>query len=120
LGVPLMVDDLYSFDSEVLAAVARRSTHSYSPKWDRRTGESDGGAGVYDEHISSFFANKVVNNTCATIAVLKGVCNIPSVAMGTEFLGIVFFSAGMESQTQGEIITPPFFLLAFHNFLSPP
>jgi len=120
LGVPLIVDDLYSLDPEVLAALQPLHALIFLFKWVGRTDESGGGAGVYDDLFPGFFANQVVNNACATIAVLNGVCNIPSVTMGTELSDIVSFSAGMDSQTRGEIITSSPFLLAAHNFLSPP
>ncbi|KDQ07487.1 hypothetical protein BOTBODRAFT_59977 [Botryobasidium botryosum FD-172 SS1] len=85
LGIPLIVDDLYPLDPEVPAALAR-------------------------PHLPL----RVVNNACATIAMLNGMCNVPSVTMDTEFSHIVSFS------TRDEIITSSPFLLAAHNSLSSP
>jgi len=120
LGVPLIVDDLYSLDSEVLAALQPLHALIFLFKWVGGTDETGGGAGAYDESFPGFFANQVVNNACATIAVLNGVCNIPTVTMGTELSDIISFSAGMDPQTLGEVVTSSHFLRTAHNSLSPP
>ena len=54
-----------------------------------------------DLHIDKLFrCRKVVNNACATIAVLNGVCNIPSVQMGSELQELLSFAAGMDAQVR--------------------
>jgi Ubiquitin carboxyl-terminal hydrolase, family 1 len=41
---------------------------------------------------------QVVNNACATLAVLNGLCNIPSLPMGQELTDLIAFTAGMDPQ----------------------
>jgi ubiquitin carboxyl-terminal hydrolase L5 len=38
----------------------------------------------------------VVNNACATLAVLNGICNIPGLEMGDELRDLVSFTQGMD------------------------
>ncbi|KAG8698292.1 hypothetical protein FRC08_006016 [Ceratobasidium sp. 394] len=120
LGVPLVVDDLYSLDPESLAALQPLRALIFLFKWVGGGDETGGGQGRYDEEFPGFFAHQVVNNACATIAVLNGVCNIPSMKMGQELADLVSFTTGMDSQTTGLAVTSSDFLRSAHNALSPP
>ncbi|KAF8739724.1 Ubiquitin carboxyl-terminal hydrolase, family 1, partial [Rhizoctonia solani] len=120
LGVPLVVDDLYSLDAESLAALQPIRALIFLFKWIGGGDETGGGAGRYDEEFPGFFAHQVVNNACATIAVLNGVCNIPSLKMGKELTDLISFATGMDSQTTGLVVTSSDFLRSAHNALSPP
>ncbi|KAF8608857.1 hypothetical protein BDV93DRAFT_602738 [Ceratobasidium sp. AG-I] len=120
LGVPLVVDDLYSIDAETLAALQPLRALVFLFKWIGGGDEKGGGEGRYDEEFPGFFAHQVVNNACATIAVLNGVCNIPSVKMGQELTDLVSFTTGMDPQTTGLAVTSSDFLRSAHNALSPP
>ncbi|KAG8694880.1 hypothetical protein FRC09_009533 [Ceratobasidium sp. 395] len=120
LGVPLVVDDLYSLDAESLAALQPLRALIFLFKWIGGGDETGGGRGKYDDEFSGFFAHQVVNNACATIAVLNGVCNIPSMKMGQELSDLVSFTTGMDSQTTGLAVTSSDFLRSAHNALSPP
>ncbi|KAB5596071.1 Ubiquitin carboxyl-terminal hydrolase [Ceratobasidium theobromae] len=120
LGIPLVVDDLYSLDSESLAALQPIRALIFLFKWIGGGDEAGGGEGKYDEDFPGFFAHQVVNNACATIAVLNGVCNIPSLKMGPELTDLISFTAGMDSQTTGLAVTSSDFLRSAHNALSPP
>ncbi|KAF8585797.1 ubiquitin-specific protease [Ramaria rubella] len=120
LGVPLQVDDLYSLDEESLAAMQPIYALIFLFKWVAGTDEKGGGEGSYDEEFPGFFAHQVVNNACATLAVLNGLCNIPSIKMGQELTDLVSFTAGMDPQTTGLSITSSDYLRSAHNALSPP
>ncbi|KAG8733199.1 hypothetical protein FRC12_018948 [Ceratobasidium sp. 428] len=120
LGVPLVVDDLYSLDAESLAALQPLRALIFLFKWIGGGDETGGGQGKYDDEFSGFFAHQVVNNACATIAVLNGVCNIPSIKMGQDLSDLVSFTTGMDSQTTGLAVTSSDFLRSAHNALSPP
>ncbi|CAE6438289.1 unnamed protein product [Rhizoctonia solani] len=120
LGVPLVVDDLYSLDSESLAALQPIRALIFLFKWIGGGDETGGAEGRYDEEFPGFFAHQVVNNACATIAVLNGVCNIPSLKMGQELTDLISFTTGMDSQTTGLAVTSSDFLRSAHNALSPP
>ncbi|KZS88713.1 cysteine proteinase [Sistotremastrum niveocremeum HHB9708] len=119
LGVPLIVDDLYSLDPSTLASLQPLHALIFLFKWVAPADSSEASVD-YDDAFEGFFANQVVNNACATLAVLNGVCNIPGVGMGSELRGLVDFTTGMDPQTRGLAITSSEFLREAHNSLSPP
>ncbi|KAJ2931306.1 hypothetical protein H1R20_g5843, partial [Candolleomyces eurysporus] len=104
LGVPLIVDDLYSLDSETLAALKPLHALIFLFKW-VPTSDSDTGpgtsSGAYDPEFAGFFAHQVVNNACATLAVLNALGNIPSLPTGPQLGELLSFTTGMDPQTRG-------------------
>jgi ubiquitin carboxyl-terminal hydrolase L5 len=120
LGVPLIVDDLYSLEPSSLATLQPLHALVFLFKYVGGTDERGGGQGTYDDDFPGFFARQAVNNACATIAVLNGICNIPSLQMGPELTELLSFTTGMDPQTTGEAITSSSFLRSAHNNLSPP
>ena len=67
-----------------------------------------------------FFAHQVVNNACATLAVLNALGNIPSLTTGPQLADLMTFTTGMDPQTRGLVITSSDWLREAHNSLSPP
>jgi len=122
LGVPLIVDDLYSLDAESLAALQPIHAFIFLFKWvgGGESGSSGTNAGTYDDDFSGFFANQVVNNACATIAVMNGICNIDGIKVGKELEQLKEFAGALDSKTRGEVITSDNFFRSAHNSLSPP
>ncbi|EAU91558.1 ubiquitin-specific protease [Coprinopsis cinerea okayama7 len=120
LGVPLIVDDLYSLDAESLAALKPIHALIFLFKW-VPTKDSDGGpAGTYDPDFPGFFAHQVVNNACATLAVVNALGNIPSLPTGPQLAELLSFTTGMDPQTRGLVLTSADWLREAHNALSPP
>ncbi|THV06705.1 ubiquitin-specific protease [Dendrothele bispora CBS 962.96] len=118
LGVPLIVDDLYSLDSESLAALQPLHALIFLFKWVGTQDEAI--AGTYDPEFPGFFAHQVVNNACATLAVLNALGNIPSLEKGGQLTELFNFTTGMDPQTRGFVITSADWLREAHNSLSPP
>lgn len=122
LGVPLIVDDLYSLDADSLTALQPIHALIFLFKW--IPGTSDGATvstgGVYDTNFPGFFAHQVVNNACATLAVMNALGNIPSLPSGPQLTGLINFTNGMDPQTRGFVITSADWLREAHNSLSPP
>ncbi|KAG8960456.1 hypothetical protein FRC03_006504 [Tulasnella sp. 419] len=116
----LLVDDLWSLDEASLTALKPVHALIFLFKWVGGADEKGGGAGSYDEEFPGFFMRQVVNNACATIAVLNGLCNIPDVQMGTELTQLVSFSDGLDFETRGEVFTSSDWLRTAHNSLIPP
>lgn len=77
-------------------------------------------SGQYDHDFPGFFAHQVVNNACATLAVMNAIGNIPDLPMSSELTGLINFSAGMDPQTRGIVVTSSDWLREAHNALSPP
>ncbi|KAF7298127.1 Ubiquitin carboxyl-terminal hydrolase [Mycena chlorophos] len=118
LGVPLIVDDLYSLDPESLQALQPLHALIFLFKW--VGGAPTAMQGEYDRDFPGFFAHQVVNNACATIAVLNGIANIPSLKAGPQLSEMLSFTTGMDPQTRGLVITSSDWLREAHNSLSPP
>lgn len=122
LGVPLVVDDLYSLDSEALAALKPLRAFIFLFKWlpTSQNESAPQSGGEYDADFPGFFAHQVVNNACATLAVLNALGNIPSLTAGAQLTELLSFSAGLDAQTRGLVITSSDWLREAHNALSPP
>ncbi|KAK0226186.1 hypothetical protein IW262DRAFT_1266454 [Armillaria fumosa] len=120
LGVPLIVDDLYSLDPESLASLQPLHALIFLFKYVPSLSESSSVTGEYDPSFPGFFAHQVVNNACATLAVLNALGNVPSLAMGSQLSELMNFTTGMDPQTRGMVITSADWLREAHNSLSPP
>lgn len=116
----LVVDDLYSLDADVLSALQPIHALIFLFKWVANADESGGGSGTYDDDFPGFFAHQVVNNACATLAVLNALLNIPQLKTGPQLEELLSFTQGMDPQTRGLAITSSEFLRESHNSLSPP
>ncbi|KAJ7782833.1 ubiquitin carboxyl-terminal hydrolase [Mycena metata] len=122
LGVPLIVDDLYSLDPESLAALQPLHALIFLFKWIPSAGGTSSTTlgGEYDRTFPGFFAHQVVNNACATLAVMNALGNIPSLTAGPQLTELNSFTTGMDPQTRGMVITSADWLREAHNSLSPP
>jgi len=115
------VDDLYSLDSDSLAALQPLHALIFLFKWIPSSSESTGGhSGTNDPDFPGFFAHQVVNNACATLAVLNALGNIPSLKFGVQLSDLMQFTTGMDPQTRGLVVTSADWLREMHNALSPP
>lgn len=118
LGVPLVVDDLYSLDAAALSEFQPLHALVFLFKWVASPSESM--QGQFDPEFPGFFAHQVVNNACATLAVMNAIGNIPGLPMGSQLSDLVNFTTGMDPQTRGMAITSSDWLREAHNSLSPP
>lgn len=122
LQVPLIVDDLYSLDPESLASLQPLHALIFLFKWlpsTNATADDSVTRGEYDPDFPGFFAHQVVNNACATLAVLNALGNI-STPVGPQLAELNSFTTGMDPQTRGMVITSADWLREAHNALSPP
>ncbi|KAG6812546.1 hypothetical protein H0H92_002315 [Tricholoma furcatifolium] len=119
LGVPMIVDDLYSLDSETLASLQPLHALIFLFKWIPPSA-TNSSAGQDDRDFPGFFAHQTVNNACATLAVLNALGNIPSLTTGPQLAELNNFTVGMDPQTRGMVITSADWLREAHNALSPP
>ncbi|KAF8893918.1 hypothetical protein BD779DRAFT_1504156 [Infundibulicybe gibba] len=103
LGVPLIMDDLYSLDPESLSSLKPLHALIFLFKWLPSSSDetSNLSTGQYDPEFPGFFAHQVVNNACATLALTS-------------------FTNEMDPQTRGMVITSVDWLREAHNSLSPP
>ncbi|KAF9476363.1 hypothetical protein BDN70DRAFT_839385 [Pholiota conissans] len=122
LGLPLIVDDLYSLEPDSLAALQPLYALIFLFKWIPTSSDPTAPqrAGQDDPDFPGFFAHQVVNNACATLAVLNALGNIPSLHGGPQLTELLQFTQGMDPQTRGLVITSADWLREMHNALSPP
>jgi ubiquitin carboxyl-terminal hydrolase L5 len=121
LGVPYIVDDLYSLDPEALSALKPLHALIFLFKWlPSAASEPSSTAGEYDTDFPGFFAQQTVNNACATLAVINALGNIPSLPSGTQLADLMSFTTGMDPQTCGMAVASADWLREAHNALSPP
>ncbi|TFK89477.1 cysteine proteinase [Polyporus arcularius HHB13444] len=120
LGVPLVVDDLYSLDSASLAELQPLHALIFLFKWVAGQSNEPSSGGQYDPDFPGFFAHQVVNNACATLAVMNAIANVPGLQMGPQLSELFSFTQGMDPQTSGMAITSSDWLREAHNALSPP
>jgi len=118
LEVPLVVDDLYSLEPALLADMQPIHAFIFLFKWVPSPAEPT--SGEYDPDFPGFFAHQVVNNACATLAVMNAIGNIPGLPMGAQLSDLINFTVGMDPQTRGMAITSSDWLREAHNALSPP
>ncbi|KAH8107819.1 hypothetical protein BXZ70DRAFT_14040 [Cristinia sonorae] len=118
LGVPLIVDDLYALDAASLAQFQPISAFIFLFKWVQSP--TSPMAGNFDSSFPGFFAHQVVNNACATLAVMNAIGNISGLPMGSQLADLIAFTTGMDPQMRGMAITSSDWLREAHNALSPP
>ncbi|KAH8827960.1 hypothetical protein DL96DRAFT_1601013 [Flagelloscypha sp. PMI_526] len=124
LGTSFIVDDLYSLDPASLASLKPLHALIFLFKWIPTTESTGPGssalAGDFDPEFSGFFAHQVVNNACATLAVMNALGNIPSLQCSEQLSDLINFTTGMDAQTRGLVVTSADWLREAHNSLSPP
>lgn len=120
--MPFIVDDLYTLDSESLAALQPLHALIFLFKWMPSSSDSvtPRHAGTDDPNFPGFFAHQVVNNACATLAVLNALGNITSLKSGSQLSELLQFTVHMDPQTRGLVLTSADWLREIHNSLSPP
>jgi len=112
-------DDLYSLDPVSLSAFQPLHALIFLFKWTSSSPDPTSG-GTYDPNFPGFFAHQVVNNACATLAVLNALGNIPSLTTGPQLEEMFNFTQGMDAQTRGIVVTSADWLREAHNALTPP
>jgi ubiquitin carboxyl-terminal hydrolase L5 len=121
-GVSLIVDDLYSLDPEALSVLQPLHALIFLFKWlpSSTLGTGPTALGEPDPTFPGFFAHQVVNNACATLAVINALANIPGLSAGPQLTELLHFTSDMDPQTRGLVVTSTDWLREAHNSLSPP
>ncbi|KII91986.1 hypothetical protein PLICRDRAFT_36752 [Plicaturopsis crispa FD-325 SS-3] len=125
LGVPFIVDDLYSLDPDSLASLQPLHALIFLFKWVSPSASNPNAkaTGQPDAEFPGFFANQVVNNACATLAVINALGNIPSLPStipDSPLQNLLEFGRDMDPHTRGYAVVSADWLREAHNALSPP
>ncbi|KAI5949068.1 hypothetical protein KGF57_004898 [Candida theae] len=128
LGVAnVEINDLYSIDSDTLRALQPIYGVIFLFKYGRKDREhatlNKPITGEYDSNYQDrgvFFANQVIQNACATQAVLNVLFNVDNVNLGDELGNFKSFVAGFDSEMIGETLSNSELIRAIHNSFSTP
>ncbi|CED82090.1 ubiquitin-specific protease [Phaffia rhodozyma] len=123
LGVKgLQVEDLWSLEDEALKNVGEIKAFIFLFKYVGGIEESKK-AGSPDPDFPGFFAHQVIDNACATLAILNSVFNLPlggqteddKIELGAELDNLKEFGHGMDPSTLGYTISNSDKIREVHN-----
>ncbi|GAA5847678.1 hypothetical protein JCM3766R1_002446 [Sporobolomyces carnicolor] len=119
LGVEgLEVEELWGLDPDLLRQLEPVRALVFLFKWTSHSSEKMDGSFVEpNPDADHYFAHQVINNACASIALINATLNIhdPHVQLGQELSNLQAFSTGLDPQTRGEIITNSQKIREVHN-----
>ncbi|CCG24325.1 Yuh2 ubiquitin C-terminal hydrolase [Candida orthopsilosis Co 90-125] len=128
LGVTnVEINDLYSIDSETLRVLQPIYGVIFLFKYGKKDREhaslNKPITGEYDanyQDMGLFFANQMIQNACATQAVLNVLFNVDDVNLGEELNNFKSFVTGFDSEMIGETLSNSELIRSIHNSFSTP
>ncbi|BGP18535.1 hypothetical protein JCM10213_002952 [Rhodosporidiobolus nylandii] len=118
LGVRgLEVEELWGLDAALLADLHPIHAFVFLFKWIGGTDPEKMDGKLDEPEGPHYFAHQVINNACASIALLNAVLNIhdPNVRLGEELSNLQAFSEGLDAETRGWTISNSEKIREVHN-----